>query len=215
MKKVLVILFASFSILSAQDNLGLFKNLNYGFYAGFNSEKFSEMGGIFSVELSNDLNKDVRLKLATGYYKAMQPYSRIVRGNGKAEIEGKTYYFASEYELTRRNYDVFPFALGAQYFFSDTRLSPYLSLDLSYNYISTKLDKTGGYVMLYSSYEDIPNEFKKTNNYEELPTGSLGVTMGIGTEINISQKIALDLRYFYKYDTEIIETHQIIFGINF
>jgi len=68
--------------------------------------------------------------------------------------------------------------------------------------------------MTYFSFEDIPDEFK-TNNQEALPEDSFGVSVGAGAIYPISANLNLDFRYFYKIDSQIINTHNLVIGITF
>lgn len=215
MKKLLFVLIVLFINSSAQENKTFLNSLNYSFLTGVNSQKLSEYGGIFLFELSSDVNENLRVKLSTGYYKSMQPMSRIIRSSATIVIENETYYFAGEHKIIRKNYDVFPFSIGANYFITRKKLSPYIAVDLSYNYVSTKLDHAPGFAKGYSSYEEIPEIFKIKYEYEELPTSSLGAGLGIGTELGISEHLNLDVRYLYKYHNEIVSIHQLYFGIVF
>ena len=68
--------------------------------------------------------------------------------------------------------------------------------------------------MSYLSFEDLPDEFK-TNNQEALPENSFSVSVGAGATYPISANLNLDFRYFYKIDSQIINTHNFVVGITF
>jgi len=46
-----------------------------------------------------------------------------------------------------------------------------------------------------------------------LPTSSLGVSLGGGVKFALSEAIDIDLRYYYKIDNEIVNTHHILVGL--
>lgn len=70
-------------------------------------------------------------------------------------------------------------------------------------------------VWSYNSIEEIPDEFKGNQKDEELPDNSYGLILGVGTSYQISSSLNLDLRYLYKFDSEILNTHHFIIGIYF
>jgi opacity protein-like surface antigen len=58
----------------------------------------------------------------------------------------------------------------------------------------------------------VPPEYKAVRNEEEL-NSSTGISAGFGVNYKLSSKIDLDFRYFYKTDSELIDTHQFLLGI--
>jgi len=114
----------------------------------------------------------------------------------------------------KTKYDIVPLSLGLQYVFTHDVFSPYVFFDASYNFIdpltykTPELVKDGG----YDTYEEIPAMYKSSNH---LPNSSFGLTFGVGTTYKIFSSIGLDLRYLFKYDNEIPDTHQLLIGILF
>lgn len=217
MKKVLVIiLILSSNITFSQigTNRSPFSILQIGVYGGFNFETFSEKGGLFIFEGKTNLTPRLNLKLSFGYYKSFQPTNYSIYSYGEQTIDSVKFYIASTYEVIKMIYDVFPFSLGFQYVFRNKSFSPYFTLDGSYNLISPSIERTGGYAWPYDSIDEIPDEFKKTIVLDN-PNNSYGISVGAGMVCHISKNIGLDLRYNYKYDSEIINTHHIFVGIVF
>lgn len=70
-------------------------------------------------------------------------------------------------------------------------------------------------VWTYNSIDEIPAEFKGNQKHEELLDNSYGIILGAGTSYHISSKLNLDIRYLFKYDNKIINTHHFILGIYF
>jgi len=195
-------------------NESIFTTFGIGAYGGINLKTSSEIGGEFLLEGKTNLIENLNLKLSLGYYKTLNPVNYTVKGNSIVIIDSITYYAAGSYDVTKKIYDIFPFALGFQYTFQNKVLSPYITFDASYNLISPSIERTGGYSMTYPSYEDIPDEYK-VKHVEENPNSSYGFSIGAGTVYHILKKIGLDFRYFYKYDSEIVNTHHILVGIVF
>lgn len=217
MKKLfLLVMFFSFNTIFSQNNIkeSPFSAFRLGVYGGINFETSSDIGRAFILEGKTDLFSNLNLKLSLGYYKTLKPVNYTVRGNDVVIIDSVTFYIAGSYDVIKKIYDMFPFSLGLQYTFKNQTFTPYFTLDVSYNLISTSIERTAGYAMNYDSYDEIPDEFK-IKHVENNPNNSYGLSLGTGVIYNISSKIGLDLRYFYKYDSEIINTHHVLVGIVF
>ena len=217
MKKILfVLLFISFNVLKAQENKP-FSNFDIGFYGGINFYNTDNIRGDFLVELKTNLISSLNLKASTGYFRTIQPYSytNTVRTYSENTIDTLPKFFAGKYNLVSKNYDIFPLTLGIQYNFNQSILSPYISIDAVYNFIDAFIDTSPPEVWSYNSIDEIPAEFKENQKYEKLPDNSYGIILGAGTSYHISSKLNLDIRYLFKYDNKIINTHHFIVGIYF
>ena len=217
MKKILfVLLFISFNVLKAQENKP-FSNFDIGFYGGINFYNTDNIRGDFLVELKTNLISSLNLKASTGYFRTIQPYSytNTVRTYSENTIDTLPKFFAGKYNLVSKNYDIFPLTLGIQYNFNQSILSPYISIDAVYNFIDAFIDTSPPEVWSYNSIDEIPAEFKENQKYEKLPDNSYGIILGAGTSYQISSKLNLDIRYLFKYDNKIINTHHFIIGIYF
>lgn len=216
MKKILVFLFIiSVNFLNAQNNFEPFTKFKLGAYSGVNFQQSSEVGGNFFVEGRTNLISDISFNLSFGYYRSFETMSNTVKTYNTGTITGITFFHATEYKIYKREYNVLPFSIGLQYSFENQIITPYFLLNASYNFIiDTKNHRTGGITYSYNSFEEIPNEYK-TNNFEPFPESSYGASLGIGALIKISSVLDLDLRYFYKTDSEIINTHHFVAGITF
>lgn len=217
MKKILIILlFILFDVVEAQESKP-FSNFDIGFYGVFNFYNIDNIRGNFLVELKTNLISSFKLKASTGYFRTIQPYSytNTVRKYSENTIDTLPKFFASKYNLVSKNYDIFPITLGIQYDFNQSIFSPYLSIELAYNFINASIETSPPEVWSYNSIDEIPAEFKETQKNEKLPDNSYGIILGAGTSYQISSKLNLDIRYLFKYDNEIINTHHFIVGIYF
>ncbi|MDH7605458.1 MAG: outer membrane beta-barrel protein [Melioribacter sp.] len=218
MKKILfVLLFLSINFLKAQEKKP-FSSFDVGFYGGINFYNTNNIRGDFLVEFKTNLISSLTLKASTGYFRTIQPYSNIitVRKYSKYTInDTSSIFLATKYNLVSRNYDIFPLTIGIQYDINQSILSPYLSIDVAYNIINSSLDTSPPEVWSYKSMDEIPAEFKGIQKNEILPDKSYGIILGMGTAYQISSKLNLDIRYLFKYDNKIINTHHIIVGIYF
>lgn len=215
-KSFILLLVISANILYAQENdkPAPFTNFEAGIYGGISFETTSDIGGIFFVEVRANLISHLNLKLSLGYYKSIKLVNYNVKTYIERSIDTTTFYSALSYDVTKKEYDMFPFSIGLQYVFKGQTISPYLIFDASYNIIGTKIVRTEGQYWHYDSYEEIPDEFKNIH-VEEIQNSSYSLAIGFGGIYHISQKINLDLRYYYKFDNEIIDTHNIVAGISF
>jgi opacity protein-like surface antigen len=215
MKKIIfTLLIISFNVLEAQENKP-FSNFDIGVYGGINFYNSSNIGGDFFVELKTNLISSLKLKLSTGYFRTIQPYSGTVRTYDENIIDTIPKYFAAKYDYVSKNYDVFPISLGIQYIIVSSTFSPYFTVDAVYNFMNASITTTPPEVWSYNSIEEIPDEFKGKQKDEELPDNSYGIILGAGTSYRISSKLNLDFRYLFKYDSEILNTNHFIIGIYF
>ena len=215
MKKILVILFVfsiSYIFPQDQDYPAPFSHYTFGVYGGVNSGITSETGGTFLIEVKTNLLLNLNLEFSAGYSKSFMPESYTGKTYFTTVIEGTQYYMANQYDVNKKGYDVFPFSVGFQYIYRNKSLSPYLLIDFNYNLINTKIYSSPGFAWTYYSFNSLPDDFK-TKHIENLPINSYGVMFGIGTIYQLSARLNLDLRYYYKIDSKIINTHQIIVGI--
>lgn len=219
MKKLVIILFIfSFNTLFAQekDMSASFSNFEYGVYGGINFYNTDNIRGDFLVELKTNLISSFKLKASTGYFRTIQPYSYTVRKYSENNfIDSLPRFFATKYNLVSKNYNIFPLTLGIQYNFIHSIFSPYISIDAVYNFFNTSIETSPPEVWSYNSIDEIPAEFKGNQKVEELPDKSYGIILATGASYHISSKLNLDIRYLFKYDSKIINTHHFVLGIYF
>ena len=216
MKKIFALLWlVSFNAILAQNtnNTTPFSTFEYGAYAGINFESISEIGGAFFIEINTNLISDLKLKLSLGYSRSYMPTSYTVQTYSTIKIDTSIFYQAAKYDVSRKEYDVFPISLGLKSIFDNEFFSPYLLFDFNYNMIDTKIGRSAGYYWTYNTFDELPVEYRI--EYDEvLPDNSIGIAFGFGAMYHISAHIAFDFRYFYKNDNKILDTHQIVAGIS-
>lgn len=213
MKKILfVLLFISISLLKAQEE-NPFSKFNVGFYGGINFYNSEYIKGDFLIELKTNLIPSLQLKASTGYQRTIQSKSYTVRGYAENTIDSIPRFFASKYNVINKNYDIFPIALGIQYNLYQGIFSPYLSMDMVYNVMNTFIETTPPISWSYNSIDEIPAEFLEKPNTEKLFHNSYGIIFGAGTSYQLTSNLKLDLRYMFKYDNRIVNTHHFIIGI--
>jgi hypothetical protein len=216
MKNLMALLFlVPCGILFAQEenDSNFFSSFEWGAYGGINSKTFSETGGTFLTEVKTNLSSNLNLKFSLGYYRSIKTENYTVKTYSKFSNDTTVYFYAGEYDVTKTNYDVFPISIGLQYLIKNPLLSPYILFDFNYNIISASYDQSGGNIWTYSSFDQIPDEYKTKPNFVH-SDHSYGISFGIGTLYHIAPKLNLDFRYFYKIDNKTINTHQVIVGIS-
>ncbi len=211
---ILSILLISISFAQEGENKPAFSTLQFGVLTGVNFGAFSDRGGSILAEFNTNIISGLTLNLSAGYSKTFQPESIPIKTNQSGVIDGISYYNAESFTITQNEYDIFPVSLGARYIFKNSSLSPYLMISADYNFLSAKYDRTPGDTYSYTSYNDMPKEYKQVY-FSNLPDHSYGVSLGAGILYPLSSKINLDVRYLYKIDSKILDTNKLLVGISF
>lgn len=218
MRKSIVLSFIlSFNLLLAQDNINNpapFSKLGYGIYGGINFGNNWETGGTFLLEFNANLMPNLNLNLSLGYSKSYKSESYTVKTYRTGSINNVQYFWADQYDVNKKGYDLFPISVGLQYKFHGESFSPYILGSLNYKLIDGRIYSSPGITWTYNSFDELPNEYR-TKHVEQLPNHSYGMNLGIGVIYPIFSKLSMDLRYYYEIDSEIINTHHIAVGISF
>lgn len=213
--KLFFILFLiSINVLFAQENKS-FSNIDFGFYGGINFYNTNKIRGDFLVEFKTNLFRSTNLQVSAGYLRSVQPYFSSVSKYAENTLDTTPRFFATKYDIINKHYDIFPVSLGFQFIVYESSLSPYISINAVYNFMNSFVETSPPKVWSYNSIDDIPDEFKEIPEVVELPTNSFGILFGIGASYNISRALNFDIRYLFKYDNKIINTHHFIMGIYF
>lgn len=207
---IIVVNCSIFSQTNEESNFLTFFKM--GFYGGINFNSSPDPGGAIIIEGTTNLTSNMNLKISTGYYKLFKAESYTVKTNRSGIINGENFYYAVQYDVTEKGYDVFPLSLGLQYNFNYKTISPYLLADISYNLINSKVYTSPSGSWSYKSFDEVPVEFR-TKHIETLPANSSSLAFGLGVIYNLSPGLALDLRYLYRIDNKIVNAYQVVFGI--
>ena len=216
MKKLIVLLFIlSFNLLFAQDNISQtpFSELNYGIYGGINFGNNSETAASFLFEFKANLISNLNLNLSLGYSKSYKTEAYTVKSYRTGNINNVQYYWADQYDVNKKGYDMFPVSVGFQYVFHEQTFAPYIIGSFNYKLIDARIYSSPGTTWTYNSFDELPNDFR-TKHVEQFPDHSYGLDFGIGVIYPIFSKLNIDLRYYYEIDSEIINTHHIVVGIS-
>jgi len=215
---VLLVLTLTFSQLLIAQNVNkssLFTKSEFGFYGGVITSNSSNPGAVANFDFKTDLTTNLNLKLSATYSKMDVDYFKNVKRSGSSEIQGDEYFYATEYDIDGRNYQSIPISIGLQYILHESLLSPYIIAEAGINFIDAKATIKNSRTWNYSSLQEIPEEYKQPYSVEPLPLSSFRYGLGIGAMYPLSSVFNLDLRYLYNFDTEIVNTHQVLVGFVF
>lgn len=127
-------------------------------------------------------------------------------------IERVEKYNAITYQVKRVEYQAIPISVGILYSFKGENIIPYLTADIGYSFIDPLPIKTSdSFVNEYDTYEEIPENYRKT---DVLPNSSFTYSVGVGLNYKLSDLFALNLRYQYRIDSEIANSHQVLLGLS-
>lgn len=218
MKNIFVSLLFLLSLnLFAQDNepAKMFSTIKLGALAGVNFSSLS--GGSFVLEGRTNLTSDLNLTLSFGYSTINKKEGYNVKTNTFITFDNFNQYATESYNVDELNYDVFPISLGLEYYFQHSVFSPYVLVEAGYNFYSFHQTQSGGAIgadgffaafnQLPETYQGTPPLISKDNSYR--------IAVGAGTTYKLSRFINLDVRYLYQYNKSIVNTNQILVGINF
>lgn len=217
MKKVFV-LFLCISVNSIfpqeSNKVALFSSFDFGFYGGINFSTFPGIGGSLILEGRTTLYHNLKINFSLGYSRAYLIDTYNVKTYSVGELQGKKFFEAISYDVSKKGYDIFPLSVGFQFIFANDMFSPYVLCEVGYNFIGTIIYRSPGYTMFYNSFDEIPNDYKRI--YKETHVNhSINLALGMGTIYQISPELNLDFRYLFKFDDKIINTHIMIVGISF
>lgn len=217
MKSLFVISFIlSFNFIAAQTEVKEtpFSKFTFGAYGGINFNNTSDIGGNLLFEVKSNLISNLNIQLSVGYDRSIEPINKNIKTYGSIPLDSVPRYYANSYNLLRKNYDIFPFSLGLQYYMKHKIFNPYLIANFNYNIVDVKSDIESVGTWSYRTFEEIPAEFR--NKYvENYPKNYFGITLGIGTSYLLLKDVYIDLRYLYKINDETINTHNFLMGIYF
>lgn len=212
-----IIVFLALSLtglIFAQDinESSFFSKIELGFYGGVNTSNSSDLGGSANFDFKTDLTSNLNLKISIAYYHMSTDYAKNVKSYSVNEIQGEKFFTTDEFNIHGRDYENIPISLGLQYTFYRSDFSPYLITEVGYNMIDAKSNMSPSISYSYNSLEEIPDGYKHYKAGPPLPLSSFRYAIGIGTVYDFTNFIDLDVRYLYNFDSELTNTHQLLFG---
>ncbi len=216
MKNILIVFLIfvnSFLFAQNVEKSTFFTSSEFGIYGGLNFNTLSHIYGSFYFEGRTNLTSNINLKLSAGYYKIFSFESYTVDSYEYVHIGDYSKYNTITYNVLRTEYQVIPISIGAQYNFIHNISTYYAFFDVSYNFIDPLTYQTPAVTTgEYNSISDIPGKYKIESN---LPNNSYGLAFGAGAMYKLFSSFSIDIRYLFKYDSEIVNTHQLLIGFVF
>lgn len=218
MKKIVIlfVLLLSVNLFSQEiEKSKMFSTFEYGVLTGLNFSTLS--GGSIIIEGKTNLNSNLIVKLSLGYSTINKKEGYSVKTNSFVSFNNYHKYTTESYDVDEINYDVFPISLGFEYVFSRDNFSPYGIFEIGYNFYSFHAqisNSKSGFAGVYDTYDKLPSDYKaKPPVISE--DESYRIALGIGTNYKLGSTINLDVRYLYQFNKSLINTNQILLGINF
>ena len=83
-----------------------------------------------------------------------------------------------------------------------------------YTYHTTFSKVESGVGGTYDTYAELPSEYQsKAPGIRQ--NSSYRLALGLGTEYSLSPAVSLDVRYIYQFNKSLMNTSQVLVGINF
>ena len=218
MKKIIVLFIVLFNLsLFSQEveKLKMFSTFNLGVLAGVNFSNLA--GGSFIMEGKTNITKNLNIKISFGYSNINKKEGYLVKSYEYVHFDSIKEYQTSSYNVDKILYDVIPISLGLEYFFLRNSFSPYCLFEFGYNYYSfhTQISNgKSGFAGTFNTYDELPSEYKNKPPVISEAT-SYRLAFGIGTNYKLSSNINLDIRYLFQSNKYILNTHQVLIGLNF
>ena len=217
MKNIFVILLiVTNCLLFAQEveKTTFLSSSEFGVYGGMSFNTLSHIYGSVCFEAKTNLSSNIKIKLSAGYYQIFSFDQYTVNTYKYVHIDDYKKYNTITYDVLKTKYEVIPLAFGAQFILLNHNASAYyVFFDATYNLIDPLTYQTPEIRLgEYDSLTNIPSNYK---NLRVLPNNSYGLALGVGSNYQLFSSFSLDIRYFYKYDSKIINTHQLLIGVVF
>ncbi len=214
LSKTLIILIILFISVNAQQNRSLkaFTSYEFTVLGGVSFENSQKMYGAGYFEGITNIYNNAKLKIGVGYYSHISQNSYRVNSYKFVRIEGVEKYNSITYQVKRVEYQVMPLSAGILYSFKGENIIPYFTADIGYSFLDPLPIKTSdSFVNAYDTFEEIPEAYRKT---DVLPNSSFTYSIGAGLNYKLSDLFALNLRYQFRIDSKIANTHQLLLGLS-
>lgn len=193
----------------------MFTKFSFSLLGGLNFNSLSTLGGSLQIEGKINITSRIYLKLSTGFSSIFEDKEYLIKSYGYFNIENKEGYQLKTYSINQLEYSVIPLNIGIDYFLNENDFSPFGIFEIGYNFYSREeqiLSSASG--AIYHNKSDIPSEYLN-NAPKTLDKTSWGIGLGVGMRYKISASFGLSARYMYRYYESIINTNQLLLGINF
>lgn len=207
-----------FGNLSAQDLKpeSMFSNFYFGVLGGMSFNTLPTAGTTISIEVKSNVTSNLNAKLSLGYSTLYDNNSYEIRTYKFVSFDNYSKYHTRLFRVDRVKYTIIPVTLGAEYFITQTKLSPFTLLEVGYNFSSSLAEgiKHDGIAGTFDTVNEIPDAYRKPA--PALDDGSsFSIGVGVGARYKLTDRMDLNIRYIYRYNDTIVNNNQILFGLTF
>ena len=213
MKLLIALITCSAFCLAAQpkNESNFFTKAHFSILGGLSSFESGNANGAGYFEVAANLTSYLDLLISAGYYTYTDFNSYEVKTFGYSKIEGVERHFAISYDIDKIHYKIIPLLFGLKLEILQNTISPYLTAKAGINFLDPFLYKSNRMeVAEYNSKSQIPAEYPNPHILDE---ESYSYSIGMGSTYNITSVIRLDLRYLYKIENVVDDTHQLLIGL--
>ena len=219
MKKLFVLFVVVFvSNLTAQDlsQSKMFSTFYLSVLGGTNFNTLPTAGAAFNIELKTNVSDNLNAKLSIGYSSLYDDDSYEVKSYRLVSFDNYSKYHTRLFLADRVKYSIIPVTLGAEYFFTKSKISPFGIFEVGYNISSSTAEGTthDGIAGTFDTVGEVPEDYRQTAlGLDDGSSFNFGI--GAGIKYMLTEKMDLNLRYVYRYNDSIINNNQILIGITF
>lgn len=199
--------------LFARPNSNNEKKFEVSILGGINTTAFSTLQHAYHIEGAVKAIGDVYIYGSIGYFSSNNPDDYTVNTYEYTYIQENESYKSYSYDVVHTEYQVIPLGIGAMYNIKRDDINPYVYAGINLSYVDALTRKTGKYnINEYNTVDQIPSEYRMKN---ELPTTSTSAVLGIGVKIPVINALVFNMRYNYRIESDLENSHQILIGFTF
>lgn len=188
-----------------------FSKFEFSFLTGAN---FSDKTGFtLSAEMKTNINAKLKLRTSLSYTSLYQDVGKNIKSYIYFPIDNNPDYSTNEYRIIDRRFLMLPITIGLEYILVNNEYTPYGLFEIGYNLYAYNTNMTARDVNFYDSIEQIPvgfnpvtDDFSSKNSYK--------IALGFGAYFPIGKDTNIDLRFVYNINTQLVNSGQMLVGIN-
>ena len=129
---------------------------------GTNFNSLPTAGTAIQIEIKPNLTSNINGILSIGYSTLYDDYSYDIKSYRFVSFDGYQKFHTELLKVDKVKYTYIPIYIGAEYTFLEDNLSPFVLLEVGYNYSSSIAEGTGidGIAGRYDTVDEIPQEYR-------------------------------------------------------
>ncbi|MDP3442484.1 MAG: outer membrane beta-barrel protein [Ignavibacteria bacterium] len=219
MKKLFVLfILLMFGKLVAQDLelQSMFSKVYFGVLGGTSFKTLPTAGTSISFEVKSNITTSINAKISLGYSTLYDDNSYEIKSYRFVSFDNYSKYHTKLFAVDRVKYTIIPVTLGAEYFITKTKISPFALFEVGYNFSSSVAEGMtyDGIAGAFDTIGEIPTEYR--NTAPALDDGSsFSIGVGVGARYMLTDRMGLNIRYIYRYNDSIVNNNQLLIGLTF